>query len=136
MDRNRRIKVRRGIVRYIVVHSTGTRQDMQVKELEKLPYHYLLTKKGRLISLKPFQPKDGTIELAWLGGLDEQGRHVDNRTEEQNESLFTTLLLLSERFPEAKVVGADQLYVYGFANPGFDIRAWLDDYMPAFLQAA
>lgn len=122
-------------VRYIVVHCTGTRR-MLVNEMDKLPYHFVITRAGRLINLKPIAPTDGTVELAWLGGLDKNGRHVDNRTGEQNETLFNTLLVLTEKFDEAEIVGADKLYVYGHPNPGFDLKAWLNDYIPTFLQEA
>ena len=121
---------------HIVVHSTGTRQDMQLKELDRLPFHFLITRSGRLINIKPLPQNDGKIEVAWLGGLDKHGRHVDNRTEEQKETLFNTLVVLIERFPMASIVGADELYVYGFPNPGFDIKGWLKSYLPPFLLAA
>lgn len=123
-------------VRYIVVHSTSSRPGMLVKEIDKLPFHFLITRNGRLINLKPILPTDGTVEVAWLGGLDKHGRHVDNRTELQNETLFNTLLVLTEKFDEAEITSADKLYVYGYANPGFDLKGWLNDYIPAFLQDA
>lgn len=71
-------------VRHIVVHSTGTRADMLVKDMDKLPYHFLITRSGKLINLKPRLATDSNIEVAWLGGLDRTGRHVDNRTERQS----------------------------------------------------
>ncbi len=123
-------------VRYIVVHSTSSRPDMMLREIDKLPFHFLITRNGRLINLKPMLPTDFTVEIAWLGGLDKHGRHVDNRTEQQNETLFNTLLVLTEKFDEAEIISADKLYVYGYANPGFDLKAWLNDYIPAFLQDA
>ncbi len=123
-------------VRYIVVHCTGTKPNMLVRELDKLPYHFIITRNGRLINLKPISANDGTIEVAWIGGLDKHGNHVDNRTEEQNETLFNTLLVLTEKFDEAEITGADKLYIYGHPNPGFDLKAWLNEYIPAFLQDA
>ena len=123
-------------VRYIVVHCTSTRPDMLVKEMDKLPFHFLITRNGRLINLRPIKPTDATVEVAWLGGLDKHGRHVDNRTEQQNETLFNTLLVLTEKFDEAEITSAETLYVYGYANPGFDLKGWLNEYIPAFLQAA
>lgn len=131
--RKRVSKVR---TRYIAIHSTGTREHMLIKALDKLPFHFLITRSGRLISIKPVRSGTRTIEVAWLGGLDRRGRHVDNRTEEQNDTLFNVLVVLTEQFSRAKIVGADELYVYGYANPGFDIKKWLRSYIPAFLQAA
>jgi hypothetical protein len=132
----RKIRIPNVKKHHIAIHSTGTRQDMLIKELDKLPYHFLIIRSGRLISIKPVAPGDRTIEIAWIGGLDKHGRHVDNRTEEQNDTLFNVLVVLTERYADAKIVGADELYVYGYANPGFNIKSWLRSYIPAFLQAA
>ncbi|OSZ78127.1 hypothetical protein CAP35_07640 [Chitinophagaceae bacterium IBVUCB1] len=121
-------------IRYIVVHSTGTRTALH--ELDKLPYHYLITKTGKLINLRPLQAHEGTIEVALTGGIDKSGIHTDTRTPQQNDTLFNTLVLLNESFPEAKIVGANEVYVYGFKNPGFEVREWLCDYLPSFLPAA
>lgn len=123
-------------IRYIVVHSTGTKPDMLLSDLDKLPYHYIISKAGRLLNLKAPGAKDGTIEVALVGGLDREGNRVDCRTAQQNETLFNTLVLLSERYPQAKIVSADQLYVYAYSNPGFDLQQWIADYVPEFLQAA
>jgi hypothetical protein len=118
-------------VKYIVVHKTGTKPGVVLKELDKLPYHYVITKAGKLLNLKPLKAMDSTIEIALSGGMDRHGNHIDGRTEEQNETLFNSLVMLVEAFPDAMIVGADELYVYGFSNPGFDIKSWLHSYIPA-----
>jgi len=123
-------------VRYIIVHSTGTKPDMLLSELDILPYHYLITKAGKLLNLKPVSAKDGTVELALIGGLDKQGNRVDCRTPRQNETLFDTLVKLCECYPHAKIAAADKLYVYSHPNPGFDLQQWLASYVPDFLKAA
>ena len=123
-------------IKHIVLHATATRVNMMLKELDRLPYHFFITRSGRLISIKPIQPQDTTVEIAWLGGLDRVGKHVDNRTEEQKETMSNTLVVLSEQFTEANIIGADELYLYAFANPGFDIKEWLGSYIPAFLETA
>lgn len=123
-------------IRYIVVHTTATKPDMPLSGLEKLPYHYVITKGGKLLSLRPVDAHDGTIEVALLGGLNFEGNHVDDRTSYQSETLFNTLVLLSERFPEARIKGADRLYVYPYPNPGFSVQGWLGEYLPSFLMAA
>lgn len=121
--------------RHIVVHCTGTRPDMKVKELDRRPYHYLITRSGRLLQLQAVRKRQKTVELAWLGGLDKDGIHTDNRTDSQKETLFTTLVLLTERYPGAEIVPASQHRKYGFPNPGFDIRQWLREFIPAVLAA-
>jgi hypothetical protein len=123
-------------VGHIAVHKTATKPGVALKDLDSLPFHYLIKKSGELINLKPLLPLDGTIEVALSGGIDNRGNHVDDRTEGQNETLFNTLVMLTEAFPDAKIVGAGELYVFGFPNPGFDVRSWVHDYIPEFLQAA
>lgn len=134
--KERKMEAQQFNIRYIAVHKTGTKPGVAIKELDSLPYHYLITRGGRLINVKALLPLDGTIEVALSGGLDKKGNHVDNRTDEQNDTLFNTLVMLTEAFPEAKIVAANELYVFGFPNPGFDVRSWVHDYIPNFLQAA
>ena len=125
---------RRTRVARIVVHCTGTRPGMRLKQVDALPYHYLVTQGGKLLNLKPVKDVR-KIEIAWLGGLDKFGRHVDNRTPAQSETLFISLLRLTEHNPRVRITAADQLYPYGFDNPGFDLMKWLDDYIANILQA-
>lgn len=122
-------------IRYIVVHCTATRR-MLVNEMDKLPYHFLITRAGKPVFLNAIRPTDGTIEIAWLGGLDKNGKHVDNRTPEQEHCLCYMLLALTGILGDAEVKAADELYRCEFPNPGFDLKAWLDDYMPVYLQEA
>ncbi|HYD22684.1 MAG TPA: hypothetical protein VEB40_14480 [Flavipsychrobacter sp.] len=117
-------------IRYIVVHKTGTRQSETINDLDSLPYHYVITKADKLINLRPLQPADGTVEVAMIGGIDKKGFHSDNRNELQNRTLFFTLAAISIAFPEAKMLGADQLYKYGFANPGFNVSDFMTHYCP------
>jgi N-acetylmuramoyl-L-alanine amidase len=123
-------------IRFIVVHTTATRPGVAIKNLDELPYHFLVTKGGKLINLKPLRAADTAIEIALSGGLDRRGKHMDTKTQQQADTLFNTLVMVTEAYPDAQIVGADQLYPYGFANPGFDVKQWLADYIPAFLLAA
>lgn len=122
-------------IRHIVVHQTGTKPGVVLRELDKLPYHYVITKAGKLVNVRPMKRTDRTIEVALSGGMDRYGNHMDGRTEAQKETLFNTLVMLTESFPDAQIVGADELYVYGFPNPSFNIKVWLGNYIPAFLAA-
>ncbi len=123
------------VITHIVVHCTGT-GPMQVVDLGHLPYHFVVTGQGKLVNIRPVQRNNARVKIAWLGGIDETGSCTDNRTEVQKETLFSTLVLLTERFPEAKIVGADQLRKTDIPNPGFDVKKWLAEYIPAFMEAA
>lgn len=123
-------------LKHIVIHNTGTQQGISTDELHDMPYHFLILKNGKIIPLNNFMVKTDRVEIAYLGGKDSNGRNCAKRTKEQNEALFALLIKLTELFPKAHIVGADQLYVYSHANPGFDIKSWLHSYIPEFLQAA
>ncbi|PWV45928.1 hypothetical protein [Chitinophaga sp. S165] len=123
-------------IRYIVIHSTGTKPDMLLSDLDKLPYHFIVTRAGKLLKLRPTLSTEGTIEIALVGGLDKEGNRLDCRTERQNETLFNKLVQLLEKHPNAKVVPADKVYLYAYPNPGFNLFQWITDYVPAVLRAA
>ena len=135
MNNRRENKTDKTKVKYIVVHQTGTKPGVVLRDLNKLPYHYVITKAGRLINLRPVKPSDGTVEVALSGGLDSYGNHMDGRTQAQKDTLFLTLSMLADTFPDAIIIGADELYVYGFPNPGFNVNIWLGNYIAAFLAA-
>lgn len=130
----RRTRYESNQIKYIVVHSTLTKPDILLSELDQLPYHMIITKGGKQLNLKRVLGTDGTIEVALIGGLDKDGNRVDCRTVEQNESLFDKLIKLSQKYPAAKIVSADKLYVYSFSNPGFDVQQWLDGFVPDCLK--
>lgn len=121
-------------MRYIVVHSTGT-SVRQTLNTAALPYHFLITPSGRLINIRPVQAKEGCVDIAYQGGLDKKGSLNDSRTSSQCDCMFTTLVLLSEQFPEARIVGADELYGSN-ESPGFAVKSWLQEYVPSLLLAA
>ena len=124
------------LMRHIVIHSTQTPPNISLSDVDKMPYHYIITKAGKLLKAKEFTAKDTACEIALLGGLDKEGNRCDTRTAAQSEALFNLLVLTTELFPRATIVPADQLYVYSYANPGYDLKGWLNDYIPEFLQAA
>jgi hypothetical protein len=123
-------------IRHIVVHSTDTPPHTSVQELDNIPYQYVITKGGKALKFKEIARNNKTIDIAYLGGMDRKGNRCDTRTAVQNESMFRVLVQLTELFPKATIIGADELYVYSHANPGFDMKHWLNNYIPEFLQAA
>lgn len=120
-------------ITHIIVHCTGT-DPVRVIDLRRQPYHFVVTSQGQLVNIRPVRRLNRKVKIAWIGGMDGTGNHTDNRTEPQKETLFTTLVLLSERFPEAQIIGADQCGTSSFPDPGFDVKKWLAAYIPAFLE--
>ena len=43
--------------------------------------------------------------MAYIGGIDANGKPIDNRTEEQKKSLRTLIKLLHQKYPKAVVQG-------------------------------
>lgn len=119
-------------VRYIVVHSTQTLPH----ELHySLIYHYIIHRSGKVVAGKKLLSTDGCIQVAYLGGVDNDRNVSDTKTEMQSEALYSTLVKLSEKHPAAKIVSAEE--VFGKQNnPGFNVKDWLKNYVPSSLKSA
>lgn len=119
-------------VQYIVVHSTQTLPS----ELHyAFPFHYLVNRSGKVSRNKKVTKTDKAIHVAYIGGIDKERKVCDTRTEHQNEALFKLLVLLSEKYPKARIFGADE--ILGPSNePGFKVRDWLKTYIPKYILSA
>lgn len=106
----------------IFVHCTAGSQKATVEDLKrefkakgwKNPgYHYVVMPSGRVENLlseenvsNGVQGYNSTsINVAYIGGIDGNGKAVDNRTEKQKKSLISLLKSLRERYPKAKIMG-------------------------------
>ena len=106
----------------IFVHCTAGNQNATVEDLmrefkakgwQNSGYHYLILANGAIHQLLPdseisngVQGYNSTaINVAYTGGIDRNGKAVDNRTEEQKKSLISLLKSLRERYPKAKIMG-------------------------------
>jgi N-acetylmuramoyl-L-alanine amidase len=94
---------------YIVIHCTATSQDANVSSIQrywkdvlkwKSPgYHILIEADGTRNYLQPFdRPANGvrgfnqnSIHISYIGGIDAQGKAIDNRTEAQKKSIITAI---------------------------------------------
>ncbi len=134
MKTNRRLPEAK--IKHIVIHNTATSPDMLFRDKQLLPYHFLIAASGKVTCIHAVKRDDTTVEIGIAGGIDATGTHADTRTPEQCDTLFNTLIYLTEHFPEATIAGADELAPFPFANPGFCIPKWLNDYVPSFLEMA
>lgn len=119
-------------VQYIVVHSTQTLPS----ELHyAFPFHYLVNRSGKITKNNKVTKTEKAVHVAYVGGIDKERNVCDTRTEQQNEVLFKLLVLLSEKYPKARIFGADE--ILGPSNkPGFKVRDWLKTYIPQFILSA
>ena len=103
----------------IVLHCTGTKIDACVtvesvrryhvnnNKWQDIGYHYLIYRDG---SIHPGRPLDvqgahcegynaHTIGIAYVGGLDDDGRGCDTRTREQKKAILSLCRALLTAFP-------------------------------------
>lgn len=119
-------------VKYIVVHSTRT---MPGESHTENAFHYVIDKNGKAIKEKKLSEKDACLQIAYTGGLNSEGKLADTRNDKQTETLFNQLISLSEKYPEAKIIGAGELFSQD-QYPGFDVKKWLKDYVPDVVKAS
>lgn len=111
----------RGIKR-IFVHCTAGSQRQTLADLQaefkrkgwKNPgYHYVIQADGTVKQLLGEQfisngvkgYNSTSVNVAYMGGIDADGKAVDNRTDAQKASLITLLKELKGRYPNAEIMG-------------------------------
>ena len=126
----------------IVVHCSATREDRDFTEhdlevchrrrgFNGADYHFYIRKNGDIKTtrslekigahVKGFNQK--SIGVCYEGGLDEEGRPADTRTQAQRFALLDLLTILKHQYPEAQILGHYQLSAsIHKACPCFDCR--------------
>lgn len=106
----------------IFIHCTASPQTWGVHELwnsfrrqgwKKAGYHYVITADGGIHQLEALETVANgvkgynatAIHIAYVGGIDDKGKAIDNRTEEQKASLTKLVNLMKRKFPLADVMG-------------------------------
>jgi N-acetylmuramoyl-L-alanine amidase len=141
-------------IKYIVVHCTATPITTtiesilaywrEVKGWTRPGYHYIIQRSGEIVQLQDETiPTNGvagynkeSIHLSYIGGVDKNNIPIDNRTDAQVHAMFDKIVELTERYPQAKVVGHRDFPGVTKACPSFDVRTWLRDYTPDLRAAA
>ena len=109
-------------IKRIFVHCTASHQTATVNDIKsefrrkgwKNPgYHYIVDPGGAIHQLlyddKVSNGVRGynstAINVAYIGGIDAEGKGTDNRTEPQKKALVKLLKLLRSRYPNAEILG-------------------------------
>lgn len=109
-------------ITHIFVHCTAGSQRQTVADLQaefrrigwKNPgYHYVIFPEGRIVQLLDESGvangvkgyNQTAIHVAYVGGIDTQGRAVDNRTNMQQAQLRLLLRQIHRRYPTARILG-------------------------------
>ena len=109
-------------IKYIAVHCTassqtmtidGLRQEFKRKGWVNPGYHYVVAPDGKITQmLTEDKVSNGvkgfnaiTVNVAYIGGIDRNGKPIDNRTLAQKASLLTLLRMLHKKYPTAIIQG-------------------------------
>ena len=132
-------------IKYIFVHCSAGPQTQTVESIKaywknnlgwKSPgYHYIIKANGEIVPLQPEEKASNgvagynsvSINVCYIGGVDKNGKPVDNRTEYQKESLLYILKDLKKRYPNAVIMGHRDIWGSNPANwkkscPCFDAK--------------
>lgn len=108
----------------IVIHCSATRADVPLspRQLDEIHrqrgfdgcgYHYYVRRDGEIYTMRPVDRPGAhakgynqhSIGVCYEGGLDEQGRPADTRTELQKRSLRVLVRVLAMDFQTRRIVG-------------------------------
>jgi len=127
-------------IKYIAVHCTATPQTTTVESIKqywktqlgwKMPgYHFIVKADGQVVNLLPIeQVSNGvkgfnsvTINVCYIGGIDNNKKPTDNRTPQQKQGLLKILKELKQKFPKAIIQGHSQFPNVNKACPCFDAK--------------
>ncbi len=131
-------------IKYIAIHCTaGSRQatvddlwaEFRRKGWKNPGYHYVVTADGKIHQLLDTEKvsngvkgyNNGTVNIAYTGGVDGDLKATDNRTEAQKASMAKLVRMLHGRFPSAVIQGHRDFPGVSKACPCFDVGEWLKE---------
>jgi N-acetylmuramoyl-L-alanine amidase len=127
-------------IHHIVIHCTATASTASVAAIQrywreqlkwKSPgYHYLIEADGTTHQLQPDHlPANGvrghnanSIHVSYIGGIDANGKPIDNRTLKQKAALIGQIKWLKQLYPDAIVQGHRDFPNVAKACPSFDAK--------------
>ena len=109
-------------IKYIAVHCTASHQSQTIEGLKQEfkrkgwvnpGYHYVVSPDGKITQLLDEEKVSNgvrgynseTINVAYIGGIDTNGKPIDNRTDAQKASLRSLLKMLHKKYPTAVIQG-------------------------------
>lgn len=111
-------------INYIVLHCSASKagKKLTVDDIDKMHrargwrkigYHYVIYPDGSIHQGRPLAEAGAhvagqnadSVGICYIGGLDQNGKPADTRTEEQRAAMFFLLQRLKEQFPQAEILG-------------------------------
>ncbi len=136
-------------VKFIVIHCTATQPETAIESIQRYwrevkgwkdtpGYHYIIKANGEVIKLLDesknsygvYAHNSECISISYIGGIDKTGKPKDTRTRKQEVAMFNKIVELSNRYPQAKIVGHRDFPDVKKACPSFDVKTWLANYKP------
>ena len=127
--------------KYIIIHCSATPPTLNIgkEEIDKwhrqrgwfgIGYHFVIRRNGAVEIGRPAMEVGAhaqgynavSVGVCLIGGVDSSGHAQNNFTLQQWESLLHLLKRLKARFPEAKIIGHNE--VSNKACPSFDVQEW------------
>lgn len=127
-------------INYIVVHCTATQPEADIEAIKRYwknhlgwsapGYHYMIKPSGEIVHLLPTeQVSNGVagfnsvcVNVAYIGGIDQNGAPKDTRTAAQKEALGRLLSNLKDTYPTANICGHRDFKGVKKACPSFDAK--------------
>lgn len=96
-------------------------------------YHYLIEPSGKINHLLDIEKisngvagyNHNSIHISYIGGVDDKGKAIDNRTIPQKIAQMELVKNLHESFPDAKIQGHRDFPNVHKECPSFDVAEWL-----------
>jgi N-acetylmuramoyl-L-alanine amidase len=129
-------------IKEIIIHCSATREgrnftaadiDQWHKDrgYQKIGYHFVILLSGKVergrelweVGAHALKHNAYSIGICYIGGCDSQMKPKDTRTPEQTVCLIKLLNELKVKFPNAKIIGHNELS--NKACPSFDVQEWL-----------
>lgn len=130
-------------IKYIVLHCTATPQTATIDAIKNywtqhlkwksVGYHYVIKPSGEVVNLAKIELatngvagfNKNAIHISYIGGVNEEGKAVDNRTKAQLESMKNLVVLLSTKFPKAEIRGHRDFPNVIKECPSFCVSDWV-----------
>lgn len=127
-------------IKYLVVHCTATSQKAAVKSIQRYwrqnlgwknpGYHVIVKADGTAVELLPIEKvsngvggwNSSLINISYIGGVDANGKAVDNRTTAQKETILAYLKKWKAMFPGAIIQGHRDFPNVAKACPSFNAK--------------
>jgi len=127
-------------INYLVVHCTGAAQSQSISSIQHYwktvnkwndpGYHWIIKPDGEAVQLFPIEKlangvkgyNQHSIHICYIGGVDAQGKPLDNRTEAQKATLLSLLKKYKAEFPQAQIQGHRDFPGVTKDCPSFDAK--------------